>query len=99
MFTNSNVKKFPLKIFTGPIQVQVAAAKGRGHRMLEDIRLPNLLSRKRPRRNKQFHFASLLFMDHSRGTLEFAQSTLTKDSNKDLEMYLPESNNFEEHVL
>ena len=46
-------------------QVQVVAAKGRGHRMLEDIRLPNLLSRKRPRRNKQFDFASLLFMDHS----------------------------------
>ena len=64
MFTTSNMKKFPFKN-TGRIQVQVAAAKGRGLRMLEDIHLPNLFSRKRPRRNKQFDFASLLFMDHS----------------------------------
>ena len=92
--------RFPLKNFTGPVQVQVAAAKGRGHRMLEDIHLPNLFSRKRPRGNKQFDLSSLLFMDRSSRDFEIRWENAHKDSNEDLQMqYLPESNNFEEHVL
>ena len=82
-------------------QVQVAAAKGRSHRMHElRISACQIFSYENDLDGINNSILSRCFLwTTPRGTLEFAQSTLTKDSNKDLEMYLPESNNFEEHVL